>query len=496
MSLTQQYAVREVIIDRMLHSEQGATLKELMAACNDALIADGRKGVRSLNTISADITNISNRYNQEIEEIKESYDHRIIRYRYANRNFSIYNIGLAENDSKLLNSVVGIMSQFQGLPVSGWLAETDLRIRSSIRNSGRSAVVGFDTYPEYVGNRNLLPLFEAITQRQTLEIEYWDWTKKGKVVMKIWPYYLKQSGHLWYLMAGNVRNDKLECLGLDRIESIKPIERKYHDCKVDLQRYFDERIGATASSENKEKRTIRFWASVQVWPYLVQSPMHSSQKLIDYTFDDGALFEIEVCYTREMLQELQRYGSDLIVLEPADLRESLARDAAQTLRNYGYPGIDIDTVADVIPAPEDALTLQETTSEIINDKNNKTMKVLNLIIKQTFFDQILSGEKTQEFREIKPTTYKRYIELDEDGNDKEDENGNSIPIHYDAIRFFVGYNPDRDSALVEVKGAYTEIFTDDNGEWIWYEAGGKNWLLQQVVYNLGKVLETDLHPKK
>ena len=92
MSLTQQYAVREVIIDRMLHSEQGATLKELMAACNDALIADGRKGVRSLNTISADITNISNRYNQEIEEIKESYDHRIIRYRYANRNFSIYNI--------------------------------------------------------------------------------------------------------------------------------------------------------------------------------------------------------------------------------------------------------------------------------------------------------------------------------------------------------------------------------------------------------------------
>ena len=295
MSLTQQYAVREVIIDRMLHSEQGATLKELMAACNEALIADGRKGVRSLNTISADITNMYNRYNQEIEEIKESYDHRIIRYRYANRNFSIYNIGLAEQDSKLLHSVVGIMSQFQGLPVSGWLAETDLRIRSSIRNSGRSAVVGFDTNPEYVGNRNLLPLFEAITQRQTLEIEYWEWTKKGKMVMKIWPYYLKQSGHLWYLMAGNVRNDKLECLGLDRIESIKPIERKYHDCKVDLQRYFDERIGATASSENKEKRTIRVWASVQVWPYLVQSPMHKSQKLIDYTFDGGALFEIEVC---------------------------------------------------------------------------------------------------------------------------------------------------------------------------------------------------------
>ena len=47
-----------------------------------------------------------------------------------------------------------------------------------------------------------------------------------------------------------------------------------------------------------------------------------------------------------MLQELQRYGSDLIVLEPDDLRLSLARDAAQLLSNYGYPGIYVDTVAD------------------------------------------------------------------------------------------------------------------------------------------------------
>jgi hypothetical protein len=43
---------------------------------------------------------------------------------------------------------------------------------------------------------------------------------------------------------------------------------------------------------------------------------------------------------------LVTYGSDLIVLEPEDLRLSLARDAAQLLSNYGYPGIDVDTVAD------------------------------------------------------------------------------------------------------------------------------------------------------
>ena len=126
----------------------------------------------------------------------------------------------------------------------------------------------------------------------------------------------------------------------------------------------------------------------------------------------------------------------------------------------------------------------------------KGMKVLTLIIKQTYFDQILSGEKTQEFREVKPTTIKKLLELDEEGIEKEDKFGNAIAIAYDAIRFYVGYNKDRDSALVEVKEAYAEMFVDDNNELITYEYNGQDWVAEQVVYNLGRVLEKDIHPKK
>lgn len=123
------------------------------------------------------------------------------------------------------------------------------------------------------------------------------------------------------------------------------------------------------------------------------------------------------------------------------------------------------------------------------------MKVLNLIIKQHWFDQILSGEKDKEYREVKPTTVKKYIELDEEGFEREDEAGNAIPIKYDAIRFYVGYNKDRDSALVEVKDTYTEMFVDENGKLITYEYGGFDWIAEQVVYCLGKVLEKDVHKR-
>lgn len=40
------------------------------------------------------------------------------------------------------------------------------------------------------------------------------------------------------------------------------------------------------------------------------------------------------------------------------------------------------------------------------------MNILTLIIKQKFFDEILSGKKTQEFREIRPNTQSKYCRLD------------------------------------------------------------------------------------
>lgn len=126
------------------------------------------------------------------------------------------------------------------------------------------------------------------------------------------------------------------------------------------------------------------------------------------------------------------------------------------------------------------------------------MRVLNLIIKQKYFDSIMSGQKVQEFREVKPTTIKKLLKLDDEGYEILDEHGNSQPLEYDAIRFFVGYNKDRDSALVEVKDAYTEIFVDDKDEPIEFEVLDEQtgrveyWVAQQVVYNLGKILETDI----
>lgn len=95
-------------------------------------------------------------------------------------------------------------------------------------------------------------------------------------------------------------------------------------------------------------------------------------------------------------------------------------------------------------------------------------KVLTLIIKQIYFDEIMNGEKTVEYRELKQSTMNKYTYIDE-------SDGKRYLKRYDMIRLYVGYNKNRESAIVEV--------TDTT-----YNDG-------MVEYRLGKVLE-HIKPEK
>jgi len=62
------------------------------------------------------------------------------------------------------------------------------------------------------------------------------------------------------------------------------------------------------------------------------------------------------------------------------------------------------------------------------------MKVLHLTLKKKWFDMIMSGEKKEEYREIKPYWIKRLVSKD-----------------FDTIRFRNGYGKDAPSFDIEYK---------------------------------------------
>lgn len=129
------------------------------------------------------------------------------------------------------------------------------------------------------------------------------------------------------------------------------------------------------------------------------------------------------------------------------------------------------------------------------EREGKT--VVTYIIKQHYFDEILAGRKKKEYRELKATTLKKLVKLDKNGDMQLDENENAIPIHYDAMLLFVGYQKVRDSALVEITGEKEEMFLDEKGEEV-YEVleDVSRFYPSQIAYDLGRVLCKEVHPKK
>ena len=132
------------------------------------------------------------------------------------------------------------------------------------------------------------------------------------------------------------------------------------------------------------------------------------------------------------------------------------------------------------------------------------MKILTLSIKQKYFDEILAGKKTHEYREIRPNNGKKYFryenagKLCEDVNDIPDDDSEIrlVPVKYDAIKFLTGaYSGKRPYAIVEVKDADVVILTDDDGNDVEYEwTDGKTYLAAEMDYTLGKVIEKNLNP--
>ena len=110
--------------------------------------------------------------------------------------------------------------------------------------------------------------------------------------------------------------------------------------------------------------------------------------------------------------------------------------------------------------------LEEHKPEIVlSDIDTSSFKILALNIKEVYFNEILKGHKTQEFRKIKPSTINKYTYIDS-------SDGKRWLKRYDAVRFNVtGHDRNRSNALIEITNTEFDKDTDT------------------VIYSLGRVIE-------
>lgn len=328
--------IRYKTIDNCLRNRYRRwTLEDLVGACSDALYdMEGiRKGV-SVRTVQGDIQMMRSDklgYNAPIEVYEHKY------YRYADKNYSITDMPMSQNDFEVMQEAVDMLRQLEDFELFSEMSDVVSRLQDklSISQHNRKPIIHFDSVPNLKGLRLLNPLYNYIAHQQTIRVMYQPFSACQPQEYIFCPYLLKEFRNRWFVFGSCSRDNLIYNLALDRIVSIEPSKEPYHaNPYFDVEHFFDDLIGVSKNIRTRPHR-ITFRATREQSWYIKTKPLHPSQKQIDKNDKDGSCtFEINVCFNCELYSIFMSYGSGIEILSPRKARDHMKAQLEKALKQY------------------------------------------------------------------------------------------------------------------------------------------------------------------
>lgn len=322
MATNKQATLRYHALDRCFSNfGRKFFIEDLINACNEAIyeLAGIEDGVKRRQVFD-DITFMESEQGWSIplERIKEG---KKVYYRYSDKAFSIKNQALNRSEAEQLRDTLAILSRFKGLPHFEWVEEIQIRFENTFKlKSNLQAVVSFENNPYLKGIAYFTELFNAIQNKQALNLSYQGYRQENISEIIISPWHLKQYNNRWFLFAFNHLLKKMSNFAIDRIVSIKVSSDQFEfNDKVDFEEYFEDVIGVSIRDDAPVERIVIMIAP-DVWPYIESKPLHGSQKTRKKN-DKEIIIELNVQINHELIALLFSYMDAIEVIEPGNLRE-------------------------------------------------------------------------------------------------------------------------------------------------------------------------------
>jgi len=190
---------------------------------------------------------------------------------------------------------------------------------------------------EAIGARKFdLTYFQAIgsrlLKRKRLVMDYLGRGKNELTTREISPQRLVYYKNNWYLDAWCHAKEDIRSFSIDAIQRVEILETKAIDVsETKLNEELGSGYGIFSGKEVK-------WATLKFTPerarWTASERWHSKQ--IGKYLEDGS-YELKVPYSKEpeLIIDVMKYGPDVEVVEPKELRKAVQENLIKTLRNYG-----------------------------------------------------------------------------------------------------------------------------------------------------------------
>lgn len=325
MPLNRNTLIRLTTIDRCLQNRfRQWTLNDLMEACGDALYEyEGRTDGVSRRTIQGDIQLMRSEklgYNAPIIVVDKKY------YTYEDKNYSISNIPLSGKDLNTLSQAMDVLKHFQFFSQFSPVTDIINRLEDHISVTTKHSIPAIDLEKnnKLKGLTFVSELYQAITEKQSLNIRYQSFkaTRASQIIVS--PYLLKEYRNRWFLVCYKTKTHAIATLALDRmVEVQKDKELKFKENTFfDPEHYFDDVIGVTKTN-NSPASTVVLLVDANQAPYVLTKPIHESQQLIEQRTDGSIVVSLNVVQNFELEREILGFAEHVEVLKPRILRHRI-----------------------------------------------------------------------------------------------------------------------------------------------------------------------------
>lgn len=298
------------------------TLEDLIEKVSDTLYDyEGiDKGV-SKRTVQMDIQMMRSDklgYNAPIIVVDKKF------YTYEDPEYSITNIPLTDQDLGKLMETIDFLKQFKGFShfqeLEGMVQKLEDQIYS--QKTQQKPVIDFEKNENLRGLEYLDSLYQAIINKQTIQLTYQSFKAREASTFEFHPYLLKEFKNRWFIIGLKKKREGLLNLALDRIIEFKKSEKPYiEDQNFDAETYFQHVIGVSVNPNEPPEKIVLYITNKHA-PYVLTKPLHWSQKLIEKDHH-GVTISIEVQHNFELEKEILGLGDGIKVIEPARLKRNI-----------------------------------------------------------------------------------------------------------------------------------------------------------------------------
>lgn len=327
--------IRYKTIDKCLQNRfRKWTLDDLIDAVSDALYEyEGiDKGI-SRRTVQGDIQMMRSDklgYNAPILVIDRRY------YTYEDKEYSITNIPLTDQDLSHLTEAVEFLKQFQGFShfrqLGGMVQKLEDHIYSA--KEKQKPVISFDSNPNLRGLEYLDQIYQAIIKKTVLMISYKSFKAKKSTDVEFHPYLLKEFNNRWFILGRKSGDDNVINYALDRIQGLELLNNKNYreNDSFDPDTFYRDVVGVTVMQGMRPEKIV-FKVDKKNAQYVITKPIHHSQVLMSKD-ENGATFQLFIKINFELERIFLGYGPKLQIVSPLKLKNRMKNMLHDAISQY------------------------------------------------------------------------------------------------------------------------------------------------------------------